>query len=309
MLEPLLGRVAENTSCVLRALGIARATMIRKATTILGRSLRPFSVCLADTEPVYSPSYPTNQTVADIMRGGWCSRFPDEYEVEAGSLAHFDPTVDQRTTWVHDALPGGLGGLSVLELGPFEAYNTWQLERLGAHPIVAIEANNLNYIKCLLVKEITGLQARFLHGDFMCYLSRCQKRFDIVWMSGVLYHQVEPLRLLALVSRVTDRVFLHTHYYDHDVIEAHKQQSRPFVPARNVIATQEGYRAMLHYRVYAGSRNAAFSGGGGAFSYWMEQNDILGLLHSLGFTRSEVFIDDKTNPNGPGMCLLAQRAG
>ena len=309
MLEALVGRVGGNANRLLRILRIARAKMVRKLTTTLGRSLRPFSVRLADTEPVYCQALPTNQTIADVMKGGWCSRFPDEYAVEAGRLAHFDPTVEQRVTWVHDALPGGVRGLSVLELGPFEAYNTWQLERLGAHPIVAIEANNLNYIKCLLVKEITGLQARFLYGDFVRYLEQCQERFDIVWASGVLYHQVEPLRLLALVAEITDTVFLHTHYYDHEVISSHPHQSALFVPARNVIGMHDGYRATLHYRSYRASRNAVFSGGAEGFSYWMEQEDILGFLHALGFTRSEVFIDDKTNPNGPGMCLLAHRNG
>ena len=120
VLEALVGRVGGNANRLLRILRIARAKMVRKLTTTLGRSLRPFSVRLADTEPVYCQALPTNQTIADVMKGGWCSRFPDEYAVEAGRLAHFDPTVEQRVTWVHDALPGGVRGLSVLELGPFE---------------------------------------------------------------------------------------------------------------------------------------------------------------------------------------------
>jgi SAM-dependent methyltransferase len=309
MLEALVGRAGVSAIRALRILRIARAKIVRKGTTALGRSLRPFSVRLADTEPEYCQALPTNQTIADIVKGAWCSRFPDEYAIEAGTIAHFDPAVEQRVTWVDVTLPGGVRGLSVLELGPFEAYNTWQLERLGAHPIVAIEANNLNYIKCLLVKEITGLQARFLYGDFMEYLEQHQASFDIVWASGVLYHQVEPLRLLALVAKVTGTIFLHTHYYDHEVIHSHPHLSALFVPARNVVAMHDGYRATLHYRSYRASRNALFSGGAEGFSYWMEREDILGFLRALGFAHIRVFIDDKNNPNGPGTCLLASRTG
>ena len=40
------------------------------------------------------------------------------------------------------------------------------------------------------------------------------ERFDLCWATGVLYHQVDPLALLRSIARVSDRVFVWTHFYD-----------------------------------------------------------------------------------------------
>ena len=53
----------------------------------------------------------------------------------------------------------------MVELGPFEAYNTFHLAQKGAYPLIAVEGNKINFLKCLAVKEILDFNCRFKLGD------------------------------------------------------------------------------------------------------------------------------------------------
>jgi hypothetical protein len=48
--------------------------------------------------------------------------------LDAGHLENFQ---DPRVPWAQPHI-GGFEGKHILEPGPYEAYNTWQMERLGA---------------------------------------------------------------------------------------------------------------------------------------------------------------------------------
>lgn len=258
----------------------------------------------------YCREVPSNQTAVDILQGEWLSAFPKAYQVEAGRIEHFDFSVDPRIKWADSLLPDGLKGLSVLELGPFEAYNTWQLEKLGASPIVSIEANNINFLKCLIVKEITGLSARFLHGDFIRFLEQYADKFDIVWSSGVLYHQIEPLKLLGLISKVTDRVFIHTHYYVAEIIRSNPELAPKFDQRADTVQNYQGYETKLHHHSYSLERvGSIFSGGAEEYSYWMERQAIFDCLEYFGFNKFQIGLDHPNNPNGPAMFFLANKSG
>ncbi len=271
------------------------------------KRLAPLPVDLADIEPSFCWHAPGNQALIDIFKGAWASEFPPEYHIQAGHIKHFDMTVEIRVKRTSEVLPNGLDGLSILELGPFEAYNTWQLEQLGAKSVIAVESNNVNFLKCLLVKEMMGLKARFLYGDFIPYLEQLDGKFDIIWASGVLYHQAEPLKLLHLISLHADTVFVHTHYYDADVIKKNVYAAWFFSPWRNVNVVYNGYQATMYYRSYRHRKNAFFSGGRERYSYWLEKKDILAFVAACGLAQIDVLFDDPHNPNGPGMWFIAQR--
>ena len=60
---------------------------------------------------------------------------------------------DPRIGWCLDRA-GPLAGRTVLELGPLDGAHTALLAQAGPASIVAIEANSLAYLRCLVTKEI-----------------------------------------------------------------------------------------------------------------------------------------------------------
>jgi hypothetical protein len=260
---------------------------------------------IRSADATYSTSPPSSQNAIDIFKGTWMSALPAEYGVTAGSRASFD---DERVRWAERMLPTGFRGLTILELGPYEAYNAWQFERLGASAVTAIEANDLSFLKALVVKEVTGMRTRLLHGDFLAYLEASPQRFDLVWASGVLYHSSDPLRLIAAIARVTDVVFLHSHYFvEGAAASAHAESF--FEPLRNRRERVGDREVTLHFRGYGQAKRGSFVGGPAGYSYWMEKDDIFAAFRQAGFAEILVGSDDPGNPNGPALFCLAKRAG
>jgi hypothetical protein len=77
---------------------------------------------------------------------------------------------------------GGLNEKTILELGPFEGYDAYTFDRLGAAFVLSIESNVTNFLKCLIIKNIFGLRTTFLLGDFIQFLEKSSARFDVCWM-------------------------------------------------------------------------------------------------------------------------------
>ena len=126
---------------------------------------------------------------------------------------------DPRVAWGLEAL-GGVSGQRALELGPMEGGHSYMLQRGGAREVVSIEGNQRCYLKCLVVKEVAGLdRVRYELGDFVEFMRATPERFDLCLASGVLYHMADPLEVVHLVSRVADRAFFWTHYHDDRVMQ------------------------------------------------------------------------------------------
>ena len=248
---------------------------------------------------------PTAQATVDIFKGQWVTAFPPELGVVAGTVNHFDPDVDPRVPWVESQLPGGLAGMRVLELGPFEGYQTAVLERAGAASVLAVEGSETAYLKCLIVKELLDLDAHFLYGDMLKYLEGSDETFDIVWASGILYHQTDPIGLLERIAARTRRVFLHTHYFDASRIPAEARQAR-FDDQRDVDVDWHGRRMRLHCYDYAFDTNTnGFAGGPRPYALWMERGDIEFVLTELGLGDITYGVVDPGNSAGPAFFLLA----
>ncbi len=253
----------------------------------------------------YCREAPSNHNAVDIFRGTWTSAFPDESQVRAGSLHVFD---DSRVQWAAAVLPGGLRGLSIVDLGAYEGYAAWQMEQLGARAVTAVEGSDINFLKLLVVKEVTGLKARALFGDIDRYLDTCTGRFDLVWASGILYHSTDPVGLLRRLTRVSDRIFIHTHYFDSPALQANPYAMAFFEPARNRVERVGDRSLTLHFRPYGHGKRGRFCGGPEEHSYWMEKEDIFAVLSEFGFAEVSIGVDHPANPNGPAMYFLATRA-
>ena len=249
-------------------------------------------------------SAPSAQNALDIFKGRWWSRMPEPFaQFEAGSIDLFE---DPRVAWAISEL-GDLQGQAVLELGPLEGAHAYMLERAGVASVTSIEANPEAYLKCLIVKETIGLErTRFLCGDFLEYLRNSPPPFHAVIASGVLYHMVEPVDLIYLLSRITGRLYLWTHYYDEKLVAADRKLSAMFSGKRET--DYRGFRHTLFRYEYWGSYGARrFCGGSRPQAHWMTREDILGALRYFGFADIRQSFDAPVHPDGPAFALVALR--
>jgi hypothetical protein len=208
--------------------------------------------------------------------------------------------------WGIDQL-GGLDGKNVIELGPLEGFHTYLLEQAGCASIRAIEGNPRSYLKCLILKETTGLErSQFLCGDFVEYLRTAPARADLVVASGVLYHMTNPAELLYLISQVSDAVLLWTHYYDGKVIAKRPDISRKLTSQS--AAEFKGFRhTLFRYEYWRSSGLKRFCGGPEGHACWMERDTILDCLHYFGFNSIETHFEQPDHPDGPAFTVLARR--
>ena len=178
---------------------------------------------------------------------------------------------------------GGVADQTVLELGPLEGGHSYQLEKAGAKSVLAIEANTRAYMKCLIAKELLGMQrVRFLCGDFMEYLKQSPPQFDAALCLGVLYHQKQPAELIHRLSQITDRLLVWTHYYDEAIIRSSPQLSPRFPSSERT--EYAGYAHTLHRQEYQLSlAHPGFCGAGAEYTNWMERSKLLQALGNMGY--------------------------
>jgi len=252
----------------------------------------------------YAAAAPSPQQVLDIFKGEWSSALPAPYcDCKAGHVPVFG---DPRLKWGVERL-GGVVDRRVIELGPLEGGHTWMLEQLGAAQITAIEASDRAYLRCLTVKELTGLRrARFLYGDAVAYLRENQERFDVGIASGILYHMTNPIELLALLAACCDRLYLWTHYYDDAaLLRAPKVRARF---AGTSEATYAGFTHTRHRFRYQSARfRLGFAGGSAPYSQWLTRDTILAACRHLGFPHVETAFDEPYHPYGPCAAFVAMR--
>ncbi len=253
----------------------------------------------------YVRAAPQPQTALDIFQGEWISRLPEPLaDLQAGALELFD---DARIRWFVESI-GGVEGRSVLELGPLEGGHSYMLDRAGAAQVTAIEANSRAYLKCLIVKELLGLQrVHFLCGDCVEYLRRPGPAFDVCVASGILYHMQNPAELIALLSaRCRGELLLWTHYYDRDLIEAHPVARTRFTGSET--RTFGGFAHTLYRHEYQTDLDfLGFCGGSAPHSKWMSRDDVLGCLEFFGFRIAEIGFDEPQHVNGPALAIIASR--
>jgi len=251
---------------------------------------------------------PSPKTAIDIFAGDWSSELPPPFEdLTGGRVALFD---DKRIHWAVDHF-GGIEGMRVLELGPLEGGHTYMLDRKGAGEVIAVEANQKAFLRCLITKELLGMPSvQFLCGDFVKYLEQAafgpSERWDLCVAAGVLYHQQDPVSLLDLAGRVSDRLFIWSHYYDEAVLSARPDLWPKFTTSTK--ATTAGFTHTLHrYEYGAALEWGGFCGGLAPWTTWMDRDDILGSLEHLGFVDLAIAFDEPEHPNGPAFCVAGRR--
>lgn len=252
----------------------------------------------------YVAEAPHPQHAVDLFKGNWTSALPlPALKAKAGTLNLFD---DDRIHWLIGEL-GGVDGADILELGPLEGGHTSMMHASGARSVLAIEANTTAYMKCLIVKELLGLdRARFLLGDFVGWLQENDRQWDLIVASGVLYHMVDPVHLLELISSRTNRLFLWTHVFDADAMPECDERRQPIIGVEE--QTWQGMTFRLYRRTHLDTTaTPTFCGGVHAHPAWLEKTQLLDILHKLQFSDIRIAFNAPNHPAGPSLCILAQR--
>jgi hypothetical protein len=252
----------------------------------------------------YFASAPSAQNALDVFEGEWYTSLPGDFRgLRAGPIDLYN---DPRLAW-------GLGEIgaarcrNVLELGPLEGAHTYMLEQAGCASITSIEGNPRAFLKCLVLKEVLGLQrSHFLCGDFVEYLRGVPSKADLVVASGVLYHMTNPVELIHLISRVTDCVFVWTHYYDESALANQPRIRRKLTS--QIPSEYQGFRHVLFRYEYWGSFGLKrFCGGPNPHAFWMERAAILDCLRFFGFNSIVTNFDEPDHPDGPAFALVGRR--
>ena len=254
----------------------------------------------------YCTGYPGAQNAVDIFAGDWSSVLPELAEADTGGFAAlFD---DPRVDWAIEMV-GGVAGKRILELGPLEGGHSYALEtKYDAAEIVAVEANQRAYLKCLIAKELLGTtRTRFLLGDFNDYMADSGQRFDLVVACGVLYHMANPAEHIKLLCNTADSVFVWTHYFDRELIDA----IGPNVARKFTVETPaeyEGFQYTLHRQDYLDALGwGGFCGAGNQYANWIELQTMYDLFDKYGFAIAATGFEHLDHPHGPAIAFIAER--
>lgn len=251
----------------------------------------------------YCNDKPSHQNAVDILPG-WNSAFPAATQLKAGSHALF---ADPRIDWAVQQA-GSIQDRKVLEIGPLEGMHTHMLNRHRPASIDAIEANKQCFLRCLVTKEILGIdRAHFYLGDALKWLETEERHYDLAVASGVLYHMADPGHFLSQLTRRCDQLFIWTHYFDETAMPTDDPRRQAF---NGKIETRPfaGVPVRYYERHYFNANvTKEFCGGMKDRHYWMHRDDILTLIRALGFSDISITQEDPSHRGGPCFCLFAKR--
>lgn len=251
----------------------------------------------------YVKTAPSAQNAVDLFKGEWSSILPPEAGADSGGTGLFFD--DARLAWFLQQMRG-ISGRSVLELGPLEGGHTWMCERAGASSILSIEANTRAYLKCLVVRQVTGMKyANFVLGDFMEYLRADGPVFDVGLASGVLYHMREPAELIQLLSRRCREVFFWTHYHDPERVRTDAALAKMLSDPEQL--EHAGFRYTAVRKSYGEALGwQGFCGGSAEFARWMPRADLMRAMEHFGFEVMATAFEQPDHPNGPSLAFWAR---
>ena len=252
----------------------------------------------------YSKDTPSHQTAIDALPG-WTSAFPSATKVNAGDHPLF---ADTRITWALSQA-GSIADKKVLEIGPLEGMHTYMLNKHRPALIDAVEANKQCFLRCLVTKEILGIDRGHFHlGDAQKWLKENDLYYDLAIASGVLYHMADPGEFLCDLGRRCDNLFIWTHYFDDSVMPEGDKRRLAFT---GQLQTRTLAGIPLRYyerRYFKANNNSNFCGGMKDRHFWMHRDDIISLLKALGFEDVTVTQETPDHSGGPCYSLFAKRS-
>ena len=100
-------------------------------------------------------------------------------------------------------VPADLRGKRVLDIGAWDGWFSFEMERRGAQ-VVALDATRNP--KLLLARDLLNSKIEYVNADISRISARDLGHFDIVLFLGVLYHLKHPLLALENICEMTDEM-------------------------------------------------------------------------------------------------------
>jgi SAM-dependent methyltransferase len=115
--------------------------------------------------------------------------------------------------------PESLKDLSVLDIGAWDGFFSFEAEKRGAKRVVAYDLHPPDYYGFALAKELLGSEVEYIQGSVYDLSPAVYGTFDVVFFFGVLYHLRYPLLALDRIWEVTNQyLLLETHCLDNRLV-------------------------------------------------------------------------------------------
>jgi len=152
---------------------------------------------------------PNRKKLEELARLGWYHSM----ELPDGRVIPGFQTLDSlRTRMAQFPVPADLRGKRALDIGAWDGWFTFELERRGAR-VTAVDSTAFERFR--VARDLMGSKAEYRIED-VCRLSPAQiGTFDIVMFLGVLYHLKHPLLALEKVCELaTDMACVESYVID-----------------------------------------------------------------------------------------------
>jgi tRNA (mo5U34)-methyltransferase len=157
--------------------------------------------------PGEAASGATLRTEIDAL-GPWFHNIhlPDGTQTAPGHFLGDFPSFKWRR--LADAVPLDLRGWTVLDIGCNAGFYSLELARRGANVLgLEVEPLYLAQARWVAARSGIGERLRFVSGNVYDLL-RSDRRWDLVWFTGVFYHLRYPALALDLVRRAAGRLVM-----------------------------------------------------------------------------------------------------
>src|SRR2546426_4157341 len=145
-----------------------------------------------------------NDFLEELDRKGWYHSFED--------IDGVMPLEWLRERWLRFPIPQDLTGRRVLDIGAWDGWFSFEMERRGAH-VVAIDS--AEHTRFLVARDLLQSKVEYYTADICRVRPQDFGRFDIVLFFGVLYHLKHPLLALENVCDLTtDMAFVESYVTD-----------------------------------------------------------------------------------------------
>jgi tRNA (mo5U34)-methyltransferase len=115
--------------------------------------------------------------------------------------------------------PADLTGKTVLDIGAYDGFFTFEAEKRGAERVVALDRHSAKQKGFALAHELLASKAEYIEGSVYDLSPETHGTFDVVFFFGVLYHLRHPLLALEKIHRICrDYLLVESHVLDTDFI-------------------------------------------------------------------------------------------